>query len=423
MNVLALILSGGMGKGLSVITQQRAKPAAPYCGKYRIIDFPLSNLVNSYIFRIAILTQFHPFSLIEHLGAGEPWGLHRKNMNGVYIWQPYLGRTDLEKYLGTADAVYQNRKYIAEDGSDILLILSGDQIYKQDYRGLLAFHREKGALLTIANVNVPLEEAHRYGLMRVDANSRITQFIEKPPDPHDTLASLGIYVFNTVYLLHLLEEDAFHNSSHHDFGRDIIPRVIEQGRAYAFPLDGFWVDIDNIETYWKSHMILLDNPYLLNLHDPDWVIHTRSAERPPVKVDEPGKIVNSFVSDGCIVHGDVVHSILSPGVRVEAGAVVRNAVIMNDTVIQSGAVVDRSVVDKEVIIGSTAQIGVDNDNKPNKEEPTVLYPGITVIGKHAIIPNGAVIGRNCRIDSKVMATDFEKLEIYSGETVHRKASR
>jgi glucose-1-phosphate adenylyltransferase len=420
MQVLALILAGGLGQSLSVFTQQRAKPALPFAGKYRLIDFPLSNLVNSSLFRIAILTQYKAFSLIEHLGNGEPWGLHGQNQNELQIWQPSLRRTASEQYLGTADAVYQNRKYITEYGCDTLLILSGDQIYKQDYRELLRFHQEKGADLTIASTQVPAEEAHRFGMMQADAEGRIISFTEKPQQTRDTLASMGIYVFRTDYLLRLLETDALNTASYHDFGSDIIPQVTQLGQAYAFPFKDYWVDIGNVEAYWKNNMDLLQDPSPLALHDPGWVIHTRSAEKPSLEVRSPGKIVNGLVSDGCVIHGEVSHSVLSPGVRIEAGAIVRDSVIMNDTLIRSGAVLDRVMLDMEVTIGANVRIGSGNDNTPNQDEPKVLQAGITVIGKCANIPDGVVIGRNCRIDIDVLPVDFEKTVIPAGATVRHR---
>jgi glucose-1-phosphate adenylyltransferase len=421
MNVLALVLGGGRGIALSVLTQQRAKPAVPFGGKYRIIDFSLSNLVNSHLFRIAILAQYQAFSLAEHLGTGEPWGLHRRNQHGVQIWQPYLGRTHFEKYSGTADAVYQNRKYIAEEGCETLLILSGDHIYKLDYRDLLHFHQEKDADLTVAAMQVPREEIHRFGAMSVDGDSRITAFVEKSQQSPSLLASMGIYAFKTSYLLGLLEEDALNTTSRHDFGNDILPRVVARGSAYAFPFHEYWTDIGSVETYWKTNLGLLDDPATLNLHDPDWIIHTRSAEKPPAEIKSSGKVSNSLISDGCVISGEVIHSVLSPGVRVEAGATVRDSVIMNDTCIASGAYVERAVIDKEVRVGANARIGVGEDHTPNREEPAILSAGITVVGKRAQIPAGARIGRNCWVDGEVVAADFETLVVSSGETVHHHA--
>ncbi|HSN78603.1 MAG TPA: sugar phosphate nucleotidyltransferase, partial [Anaerolineae bacterium] len=320
MSVLTLILAGGAGSRLSILGEKRAKPAVPFAGKYRIIDFPLSNAVNSDLYRIAVLTQFRPHSMMEHMGIGDPWDLNRRPPNGLHIWQPFRGRSDQDWYRGTADALYQNRGFIQSDGSDTLLILSGDHIYKQDYRDLLRFHQDKSADLTVAVMNVPQEEVSRFGIMTVDAGQRITQFAEKPKRSDSTLASMGIYVFNTKFLLNLLEEDAQNKDSAHDFGKNIIPQIVEMGRAYAYPFLGYWVDVGTIQAYWETSMALLDENPGLDLYDTQWVIHTRSEERPPVKCTPPGELINSMASNGCVINGTVVNSVLSPGVRVEKGA-------------------------------------------------------------------------------------------------------
>ena len=421
MSVLALILAGGAGSRLSVLGEKRAKPAVPFAGKYRIIDFALSNAVNSDLYRIAVLTQYRPHSLMEHLGIGEPWDLNRRRPNGLQIWQPYRGRTDQDWYRGTADALYQNRSFIAHDGSELLLVLSGDHIYKQDYRDLLRFHQEKGADLTVAVMHVHPDEVHRFGIMSVDAEQRITQFAEKPRQSESTLASMGIYVFNTAFLLKRLEEDAHDPNSAHDFGKNIIPRMVERDKTFACPFSGYWVDVGTIAAYWETSLALLDENPALDLYDPNWVIHTRSEERPPVKCTPFGEIKNSLASNGCVINGAVIDSVLSPGVCVEHGAVVRDSVIMNDTTIKAGALVNRCVLDKEIEIGPKAQVGVGDDNTPNQLEPGNLDTGITIVGKRARIPPGAVIGRNCRIDSDVTPDDFEHLEIRSGETITHRA--
>lgn len=420
MSVLTLILAGGAGSRLSILGEKRAKPAVPFAGKYRIIDFPLSNAVNSDLYRIAVLTQFRPHSMMQHIGIGEPWDLNRRPPNGLHIWQPYRGRSDQDWYRGTADAFYQNRSFIKSDGSDTLLILSGDHIYKQDYRDLLRFHQDKGADLTVAVMNVSPDEVNRFGIMSVDARQRITRFVEKPKQSESTLASMGIYVFNASFLLKLLEEDAQDKNSSHDFGKNIIPTIVEMGRAYAYPFIGYWVDVGTIEAYWETSMALLEENPGLDLYDSKWVIHTRSEERPPVKCIPPGEIIRSMVSNGCVIEGTVINSILSPGVCVEKGAVVRNSVIMNDTVIRAGAVVDRCVLDKEIEVGANAHIGVGEENVPNQLEPANIYTGITIVGKRAHIPANAVVGRNCRIDPSTTPTDYDTLEIPSGDTVSPK---
>lgn len=420
MSVLTLILAGGQGSRLSILGEKRAKPAVPFGGKYRIIDFPLSNAVNSDLYRVAVLTQFRPHSLMEHIGIGEPWDLNRRPPNGVRIWQPYRGRTDQDWYRGTADALYQNRNFIRDDGSQTLLVLSGDHIYKQDYRDLLHFHQEKGADLTVAVMNVPKEEVSRFGIMSVDADQKITRFAEKPKQSDSTLASMGIYVFNTKFLLKELEEDARDKNSAHDFGKNIIPRIVETGRAYAYHFEGYWVDVGTIQAYWDTSMALLAEKPGLDLYDMDWVIHTRSKERPPVKCIPPGEIINSIASNGCVIQGKVINSILSPGVRVEKGAVVRDSVIMNDTIIRAGASVICCVLDKEVEVGANARLGAGEDNTPNQLEPDKLYTGITIAGKRASIPDGVVIGRNCRIDPSTTQADYDSNEIPSGGTVAKK---
>lgn len=422
MSVLTLILAGGAGSRLSILGEKRAKPAVPFAGKYRIIDFPLSNAVNSDLYRIAVLTQFRPHSMVEHMGIGDPWDLNRRPPNGLHIWQPFRGRSDQDWYRGTADALYQNRGFIAGDGSDTLLILSGDHIYKQDYRDLLRFHQDKNADLTVAVMNVPQEEVSRFGIMSVDAGQKIIRFVEKPKRSDSTLASMGIYVFNTKFLLNLLEEDALDKGSAHDFGKNIIPQIVEAGRAYAYPFLGYWVDVGTIQAYWETSMALLDENPGLDLYDSSWVIHTRSEERPPVKCTPPGELINSMASNGCVIQGTVINSVLSPGVRVEKGAVVRDSVIMNDTVVRAGAVINRCILDKEIEVGVNAQLGAGTDDTPNKLDPDKINTGITIVGKRAQIPAGAVIGRNCRIDPSTTHDDYESVEVPAGESVVKKAA-
>ncbi len=421
MSVLALILAGGAGSRLSILGEKRAKPAVPFGGKYRIIDFPLSNAVNSDIYRIAVLTQFRPHSMMQHIGIGEPWDLNRRPPNGLQIWQPYRGRSDQDWYRGTADALYQNRNFIRDDGADTILILSGDHIYKQDYRDLIRFHQDKKADLTVAVMNVPQEDVKRFGIMSVDSSQKITKFAEKPKQSDSTLASMGIYVFNTKFLLAKLEEDGQDPNSAHDFGKNIIPRIVEMGGAYAYPFLGYWVDVGTIRAYWETSMALLEENPGLDLYDQEWIIHTRSEERPPVKCTPPGELIKSMASNGCVICGSVINSVLSPGVRVEKGAVVRNSVIMNDTIIRAGAEVNCCILDKNIEVGVNAKIGLGEDDKPNRLEPANINTGITIVGKRARIPGGIVIGRNCRIDPSTTPDDYEAKEVPSGETVSKKS--
>jgi glucose-1-phosphate adenylyltransferase len=415
--VLTLILAGGQGSRLSILGEKRAKPAVAFAGKYRIIDFPLSNAVNSELYRVAVLTQYRPHSLMQHIGIGEPWDLNRTQPNGVQIWQPYRGRKDQDWYRGTADALYQNRNFIADSGCERLLILSGDHIYKQDYRDLLRYHDEKGADLTVAVMRVKPEETHRFGIMDVDEHERIAKFTEKPKDATSTLASMGIYVFNTDFLLRYLESDVQNPNSQHDFGKNLIPEMVANDKVYAYPFSGYWVDVGTIQSYWETNLALLDEGAGLNLGDMNWVIHTRSRERPPVHLGRHAVVQNALLSNGCDIQGTVIHSVLSPGVVVEAGALVRDSVIMNDTVIRSGALVDRCVLDKEIEIGRGAQLGCGDDHTPNALEPANLNTGITIVGKRAKAPADAQIGRNCRIDPGTTREDYDELLVASGGTV------
>ncbi|HEX9118758.1 MAG TPA: glucose-1-phosphate adenylyltransferase [Anaerolineae bacterium] len=421
MSVLTLILAGGQGSRLSILGEKRAKPAVPFAGKYRIIDFPLSNAVNSGLYSVAVLTQYRPHSLMQHIGIGEPWDLNRRWPNGIQIWQPYRGRKDQDWYRGTADALYQNRNFIADFGCDQLLVLSGDHIYKQDYRDLLRFHESKNADLTVAVMHVPPEETHRFGIMDVDASNRIVRFSEKPKQAQSTLASMGIYVFNTKFLLKRLEEDAEDPSSSHDFGKNIIPKMVGADEVFAYAFGGYWVDVGTIQAYWETSLALLERRAALDLYDQNWVIHTRSEERPPSRLGADGSAHESMLSNGCVVEGTVIHSILSPGVCVEEGAIVRDSVIMNDTIIRAGAVVDRCVLDKQIEVGAGAKVGQGKDLTPNQLEPANLDTGITIVGKRARVPAGATMGRNCRIDAGTTERDYDQLEVPSGGTISLRA--
>ena len=396
MRVLALILAGGAGTRLGVLTERRAKPAVPFAGRYRIIDFPLSNCVNSGIHDVGVLTQYLPRSLNDHIGIGRAWDLDRSR-GGVRLLQPYQGPGRQHWYEGTADAVLQNMEYLQEGRADTVLVLSGDHIYKMDYRKMLEAHEKRRADLTLAVMDVPLEEASRFGIMVTDGSSRITSFLEKPKEPPSTLANMGVYVFKLSVLMELLET----LSKEHpdlDFGKHMIPTMVEQGRGvYVFPFHGYWVDVGTVDAYWQTSMALVSGQCDLDLHDPNWVIHTRSEERPPTKIGPQGGVHRSMVCNGCIVRGQVLNSVLSPGVYVSPGAVVRDSVIMNDTWIGPGAAVDRCIVDKNVVVGSGTMLGRGDDNTVNEAYPDRLYSGITVVGLGAHVPPNLQIGRNVSI--------------------------
>ncbi|MBV9580254.1 MAG: glucose-1-phosphate adenylyltransferase [Chloroflexi bacterium] len=424
-NVAAIILAGGQGERLSVLSAQRAKPAVPFAGKYRIIDFTLSNCVNSGIYRVAVLTQYRPHSLNDHIGIGRPWDLDRMR-GGVRMLQPYLGRKGSDWYRGTADAVYQNLSAIADWRSDTMLILSGDHVYKQDYNAMLAFHEDRKADCTVAVLQVPMDEAHRFGTLVTGPDGRVVAFEEKPPEPHSNLISMGIYVFDRDVLVRRLEEDAHIQGSKRDFGRDVVPRMVEMDRVFAYPFKGYWRDVGTIQSYWESNMGLLKEPPDFDLYDTDWLIHTRSEERPPARITERGNILCSLISHGSIINGTVEHSVLSPGVFVAEGAVVRDSILFTDCIVGPGSVVDRSILDKHVVVGADVQLGMGEDTRPNRTQPRNLQSGITVVGKGARIPSGLRIGRNCLIAAEVIERDFQRFlstnghvatELPSGETV------
>jgi glucose-1-phosphate adenylyltransferase len=412
-SVLTLVLAGGEGERLSILSQVRAKPGVPFGGKYRIIDFALSNAVNSGLTDVAVLTQYAPRSLIDHIGVGRPWDLDRSH-GGVTLLQPYIGRgRTRDWYRGTADAVLQNLDFIADRNPELVLVLAGDHVYKMDYRPFIETHRAKAAEVTCAVRTVPLEEAHRFGILETDAEGRVTEFIEKPPNPTSNLVSMGVYVFSWPALRDMLAADRA------DFGRDLLPWMVQTHRqVFSYEFKGYWQDVGTIESYWRTSLDLLSDTPGIELNDRAWLIYTKSEERPPARIGSQASVVRSMVSHGCVIDGTVEHSILSPGVRVGAGAVVRDSIVMFDTRIADGAVLDQAVVDKDCQIGAGAVIGHGGDLRPNREEPERLYAGITLVGKRATVPPRITIGRNCRIDPGVTGADFGRRRVVrSGETV------
>lgn len=398
--VRAVILAGGEGTRLGVLTTKRAKPAVPFAGKYRIIDFPLSNCVNSGIFDVLVLTQYRPHSLNDHVRLGRPWDLDRSFSGGVQLLQPYKGRFDTDWYVGTADAVTQNLNFVRRGNPPYTLLLSGDHIYNMDYRPLLDYHRDRKADCTICVMEVPWEEASRFGIIFTNEDMSVREFLEKPKNPPGNLASMGIYVFNTDVLDRLLQEDDKDKNSQHDFGRNIIPKMIETGmRVFAYPFNDYWVDVGTIEAYWSAHMDLLRQGPPLNLNDRSWIVHTRSEEQPPVKIASGAMIRDSLLTNGTeVCEGAVVErSVLSPGVFVGPKAVIRDSIILSDTAIEGGAVVERCVIDKQVNIGHNARVGklVEGDDL-----------GLTTIGKNADIPAEMVIGRNVIVGTDAVRAHF-----------------
>lgn len=421
--VVAMILAGGQGDRLSVLSEERAKPAVIYGGRYRIIDFALSNCVNSGITRVGVLTQYRPRSLNDHIGIGRPWDLDRAG-GGVSLLQPYLGHEASDWYRGTADAVYQNLYFIEESRADLTLILAGDHVYKMNYDDLLAYHQQKEAHVTVPLYRVPLSEADRYGVLSVAEDGRVVSFEEKPQHPASDLISMGIYVFNKDVLVRELVADAQDDSSLHDFGRDVIPRMVANpdNRVYGYPFDGYWRDVGTVESYFQANMDLLEDIPELNLYDPDTRIRTRVTGYPPAKIGRSAHIARSLLELGCIINGRVEHSVLSPGVYVEEGAAVRDSIIFDDCYIASGATVERSIIDKQVRVGEGAYVGFGDDFTPNHERPDIVNCGITIVGKRARIAPMTRVGRNCVIGPGVETEGIADGFVPSGTTMRIPAS-
>lgn len=414
---LVLLLAGGVGSRLNVLVQTRAKPAVPFAGFYRIIDFSLSNVMNAGFPHVGVLTQYKPLSLMRHLGTGEAWDFAGRT-RAVKILPPRTGFKDSDWYRGTADAVRQNIDFIKAHPSDEVIILSGDHIYQMDLDDLLHFHRKRQADITIAMMEVSLSEIHQFGTGITDENGRIVEWEEKPAKPRTNLASMGIYVFDTGYLLNLLEG----NKQEVDFGMHTIPRAIAQDKVYAYPFRGYWRDVGTIQAYWEATMGLLKDDAEISPEKwgirPNPEAEARPSDRIPARFAQGSRVVQAMISAGCVIEGKVVNSVLSPGVKVMKGASVRDSIILHDCVIGPDAVVDLAILDKRVIVGRGAVVGSGNDKEvPNRLQPSHLFTGITLVGKGAEIPAGAEIGRNCVISPFTSAAKFPSTQIGTGETV------
>jgi len=414
-NVLAIILAGGGGERVNVLAQERAKPAIPFAAKYRVIDFTLSNCMNSGIHKVAIVTQYQPLSLIDHIGIGTPWGLDRPDCV-MRVLQAHLTRNGRGWYKGTADAVYQNLPYIQRQDAELVLILGGDHVYRMDYSDMLKLHQQAGAEVTLAVTPSPGGAIEQFGTVMVAESGAVTGFQEKVKRPKSNLAFMGVYVFNRDVLQHWLEEDARNVISKHDLSGNVVPRMVGKSRIFAYRFDGYWRDVGTIQTYWRTNMDLFDVLPSLLFSD-DWPLRTKEEERPPAIVSETAKVINSLVSNGCIIEGHVEHSVLSPGVKVAEGAIVKDSIIFSDSIIGPHAVVDYSILDKEVVIGDGCHIGYGDDFQVNREEPKVLNIGISIVGKRTRIPAGVKIGRNCAIHCGAGESNFLTSEIQSGETI------
>ena len=413
----AFILAGGLGTRLCLLSEQRAKPAVPFAGKYRIIDFTLSNCVNSGIFDVGVLTQYRPTSLHRHIGIGRPWDLDRTR-GGVQLLQPSPGAVSGEWYQGTADAIYRNLVHLRRRQAEQVLVLSGDHVYKMDYGVLYGFHRANHAAATVAVTEVPTESISAFGILESDETGRVTGFLEKPKEARSRMASMGVYLFDREALIRWLVEDAALANSTHDFGRDLLPRWVARGeRVFAYRFRDYWQDVGTLDSYYQTNLDLLSERPPLDLRDPDWIIHTQSADRPPVRFESGSRVEQSLICNGCRVAGEVARSVLSPGVVVMPGAVVRDSIVMNDTIVGEGAILDRAVIDKSVVVGKGARIGHGEANTPNRVCPEHLSSGLSVVGKDARLPDGLTVGRNARIGSHVRVEDFVG-DVAAGGVVH-----
>lgn len=416
MKTLAMILAGGRGSRLDILSLGRAKPSVPFAGKFRIIDFVLSNCSNSEIYDIGILTQYLPLSLNEHIGLGQVWDFDRKN-TGVTLLQPCEGLSSDQWYTGTADAVYQNISYIKRKNPDYVLLLSGDHIYKMDYRPLIEQHKATGADVTVCAQEVDINEASRFGILTDDENGRIVEFEEKPADPKSNLASMGIYVFKTDVLINTLQQL---KKTGLDFGGDVIPYLINHGNVYSYRFNSYWKDVGTYESYLESNLELTTtvDKIQLDMYDKDWVIHTKSEEKPTAKFGSKAQVCQSLISNGAIIAGSVTKCVISPGVHIHPNAIVRNSIILNDSIIEEGCVIDGAIIDKNVVVGKGSIIGRGTVTCPNQEKPNVLSSGLNVIGKGVSIPQGTIIERNVRIFPHVCESDFKEAIISCGSTIY-----
>lgn len=416
--IIALLLAGGQGSRLGVLTKKIAKPAVLYGGKYRIIDFSLSNCINSRIDTVGVLTQYQPLKLNSHIGIGKPWDMDRMN-GGVTILSPFLKEESGDWYKGTANAVFQNLDYVDKLAPQYVIILSGDHIYKMNYSTMLEFHKKTNADATISVIDVPLEEASRYGIMNTHENGKIFEFEEKPEKPKSSLASMGVYIFTWKVLREYLTRDDALKDSDHDFGKNIIPMMLFEGRSmWAYKYMGYWRDVGTIQAFWESNMDLIKRVPEFNLFDPSWKIYTPNPVKPAHYIGSGGSIKTSIVAEGCMIYGKVRNSVLFPGVFVEKGAQIEDSIIMSNTHIGVGSSISQCIVCENVEIGANTIIGT-GENIPNELKPNIYNSGITVVGERAVVPAGTEIGRNVMVDINALPEDFCSLKVCSGGNVFR----
>ena len=412
--MLAMLLAGGQGSRLGVLTSKVAKPAVSFGGKYRIIDFPLSNCINSGVDTVGVLTQYQPLRLNTHIGIGIPWDLDR-NIGGVTVLPPYEKSANSEWYTGTANAIYQNLDYMESFNPEYVLILSGDHIYKMDYEVMLDFHKEKGADVTIAVMPVPMEEAKRFGIMITDDNRKITDFEEKPENPRSNLASMGIYIFNWKTLKEALLVNA--DQPGLDFGKHVIPYCHQKGESlYAYEFNGYWKDVGTLNSYWQANMELIDIVPEFNLYEEYWKIYTRSEILPPQYIADSTLVERSILGEGTEVYGEVYNSVIGCGVTIGKGSVVRDSIIMNNTVIKEGCELNKAIIAENVRIGSHVRLGV-GDEAENETDPHIYNSGIVTIGEKSVLPDGVTVGKNSCIFGVTTLDDFQDKSLASGKTL------
>lgn len=417
MEILAMILAGGRGSRLDILSEKRVKPSVPFAGKFRIIDFALSNCSNSGIYDVALLTQYLPLSLNEHIGSGKPWDFDRRD-SSITMLQPHEKPDGNNWYQGTADAIRQNIEFIKSKNPKYVLILSGDHIYKMNYNWMLADHVKSNAELTIAVQEVPIEDAGRFGIFEVDENKKILNFEEKPKEPKSNLASMGIYIFNTNVLLEYLE--SLENPDL-DFGNHVIPAMIEDDRkVFVHTYDSYWMDVGTYDSYLEANLDLIkkSEEVGINLYDKDWKIYTRSEDLAPVRIGVTGSVLNSLICNGCKIEGRVENSVLGPGVTVRKGSTIKNSIIFSGSYIDENTHLDTMILDKRVYVGKNSLLGHGDDFTANKAKPDLLAKGISVIGKHSRLPEGSIVGRNVRIFGNVELNEGNKI-VESGETIEK----
>lgn len=414
--MIAMLLAGGQGSRLGTLTKQIAKPAVMFGGKYRIIDFPLSNCINSGIDTVGVLTQYEPLLLTKHIGIGIPWDLDRRN-GGVTVLSPFL-KTGNEGgwYSGTADAIYHNIRYIDEYNPEYILVLSGDHVYKMDYSTMLEEHKKNQSDATIAVIQVPIEIANQFGIMNTDERGQIIEFEEKPQNPKSSLASMGIYIFTWKVLKEaLIRDNTIHEDS--DFGRHIIPDMINgEKNVYAYRFNDYWRDIGTIDAYWQANMELTETVPIFNLYDEFWKIYTNIEHQLPQYMGSQAIVEQSLVSEGCEVYGSVYNSVLGPRVIVEEGVVIKNSIIMSETIIRKGAHLETCIVSEKCEIGENTRIGV-GEAIPHIIKPHIYSSGITAIGDNTVVPDNVEIGKNCEVSGYTLQAHYEDGKLESGHSL------